>query len=417
MIGSGLGGCAGNPARDTEPSPVEAAESLDLERLPQMLLPGAMRSEVKSFAMGAARSKGWIIDQSSDDRLVVHRPIDANALSNVTPGASGSAPGPGSLLEVTSYFVAQSGGLNVATRADLVTPMPGAKAPARTDYTENLRDSLTQSLESLRDAWSGNRGRIARATPPAEGWKDAWSKDAASAGSATATGATVAANQSESTPVRVAPPLPPANALPLIGALPPAPKPIAKPIPEPIAKATQPPIKPVAKTTLEPAKPAIKAAPPPTKPVAKIAPEPANPATKAAPPPIKPATKIAQEPAKPATKAAVKPGAKAAKPAGAAPVVDATTASSKRPPAPKPTGAKTGQANMMELPKPRTPVASSVSWASQAENYARQHGCKIGKQGANLIESRKDGEIHKISCVGTDSVLVKCQKGTCKSLL
>lgn len=71
----------------------------------------------------------------------------------------------------------------------------------------------------------------------------------------------------------------------------------------------------------------------------------------------------------------------------------------------------------MALPTASSPVSGSVSWAAQAEKYARQNGCKIGSKGTQLIESRKDGEIHKVPCIGADSILVKCQKGTCRSLL
>jgi hypothetical protein len=69
--------------------------------------------------------------------------------------------------------------------------------------------------------------------------------------------------------------------------------------------------------------------------------------------------------------------------------------------------------NMMAL----SPSSGSVSWAYYAEQYARLRGCNVGAQGSVLIDSRSDGEIHKVPCDGADSVLVQCQNGECRGLL
>ena len=345
-------------------SPSAVVESTDLERLPQTLLPGAIRSEVKSFAMGAARSKGWTITQSSDDRLVIQQ--DANKLANLVPGALGPTVGSGSQLEVTSYFIEQSGGIKVATKADLVNPTAGAKGPTRTDYTENFRDSLTQSLTSLRNSWSENRGRIARATPPADGWADAWgNKPTGSTASASPASNPATRDNGQTEAIRTVQPLPPKQPAPPINAAPPVPQPVTKPNPQPSQWIAERPV------------------------------------------PLRPAPEPRQLPA------------------GAAPVVDATTSPSGSslatdasvPKAPiAPANAIPRQKNMMALPS-RSPVAGSVSWAAYAEQYARQRGCQVGGLGTELIESRTDGEIHKVPCVGSDSFLVKCQNGTCQGLL
>lgn len=440
LLGMELGGCA-STARNTRADEV-AAEAMNLEAFPQIVLSNAPRTEVKSVAMGAARSKGWIISRSTEDRLIVQRPLDAEALANLAAGATFKS---GTLLEITSYFVEQAGDTKVATRAELVAPAIGDKPPVRTDYTENLQDSLTDSLSSLRESWAENRNRLARATPPAEGFKDAWAKDAPPVESTTIR-----------TPTRtVAPPSPPSTA-PVAAAdaetesadanenenenavaepdMTPVVRPPVRPVSPPASKPNSPPaavVKPatppsVMKDSSASAKPVVAAKPAPAKPVTQ--------------PAVKPTPKLAATAASPATKTTSKPVTAPAKTTSPAkPVVAAKPAIASTPtktpekttvktaaksvpvekpasPAkPKPVAAKTN--NMMELPKAKSGIASSVSFAAQAETYAKQRGCKIGSKGTDLVESRKDGEIHKVPCVGADSVLVKCQKGSCKSLL
>lgn len=462
LLGSELSGCA-STAKNTRADEV-AAEAMNLEAFPQIVLSNAPRPEVKSVAMGAARSKGWIISRSTEDRLIVQRPLDADALANL---AAGAAFKPGALLEITSYFVEQSGDTKVATKAELVAPAVGDKPALRTDYTENFQDSLTESLSSLRESWSENRNRLARATPPAEGFKDAWSKDAPPVDSRTIREPTrpvapppVAADppvevadaeptdppveeqensatDSEMTPVARPPVRPLQQPTPVISVIPPTPKP--KPQQSPPAAVNQAVTPPVAVKVIpaSPAKPVVAAKPAPAKPVIsqtapKLAATPALPSAKPAskppisttktPPPAKPLVAVAGKPA-PAKPVVSQPAAKPAPKLAAtkepakspvktvakgAPVVDATPRP--KPPAPKSNG-------MMELPKSKSAVAGSVSFAAQAETFAKQRGCKVGSRGTDLVESRKDGEIHKVPCVGADSVLVKCQKGSCKGLL
>ncbi|WP_200154865.1 hypothetical protein [Chromatium okenii] len=391
-----LGGCAGNATRDQDPNGLGALP--DLEQLPHITLSGAERTEVKALAMGAARSKGWVIGRSAADRMVAQRPLDAGM--SATLGVKPAVLKPGTLLEVTSYFVEEGGGVLVATQAAVVTPPPAPKKPAaRTDYTVALTDPLTESLAALREVWGEHQGRVARATPPAEGWKDAWSKDAAPIQTQTIRSPAPA-------PVKPTPPpapeaedagdaddMTPVARPPLSAAGSPAPKvaAIAPPKPQPpaVVKAPAPVVKPV--VTAPKVVPPVAVKPAPAKPVA-----------------VKPAPVTTGKPVVVVTpKTPVKPAPKGA------PVVEVARSAPKPPAKPN--------SSMMELPKPRpaasTVVKSSVSFAASAEKFARERGCKVSSKGTDLVESRKDGEIHKVPCVGADSILVKCQKGSCKSLL
>ena len=56
------------------------------------------------------------------------------------------------------------------------------------------------------------------------------------------------------------------------------------------------------------------------------------------------------------------------------------------------------------------------TWAYYAEQYARLRGCNVADEGAQLIESRADGEVLKVACTGADSFLLKCQNGVCRAL-
>jgi hypothetical protein len=380
-----LTGCASDPTMSSRsPLPANAPMPVDTSNLPQITLSGATRAEAKSLAMGAARSKGWTISNSTKDRMTAQRPADAESLAANAPDAG--IP-PGSTLEVTSLFSESGGGVNVATKAEIVTPAMGGRPPARSDYTDALRDTLTQSLDSLRESWSRNRGRLARAAPPAEGWKNAW--EGAPPASTTVTTTAAVASQ--------------------------APEPVVRPAPAPTLAQTTAPVPqarptPTVAASARPT-PAIREAAAPERPVR------ASPATTAA---AKPASsRPAPEPRK--------------RPAGAAPVVDAssvantrgqasTPAKSTAKPTAKATTPVSQRENMIALPTKQqqtagTRTTGSVSLASNAERYARQHGCKVSSKGSQLIESRKDGEVHKVPCQGSDSFLVKCQNGTCKGLL
>lgn len=61
-------------------------------------------------------------------------------------------------------------------------------------------------------------------------------------------------------------------------------------------------------------------------------------------------------------------------------------------------------------------AGSAGTWAYYAEQYARLRGCDVTDQGAILVESRSDSEIHKVPCYSADSFLVKCQNGVCRGL-
>ncbi len=155
LLGIGLlSGCAGNQL---------VSDGFDATNRPQLFFPGANRAEVKGLAMGAARTKGWSIVQSRDDRLVMQRPVDPSSPSALALAPATSSVPP--VIEVTSAFIEQSGGVTVALGAALISQPPGEKAPKRIDYTENYRDALTQSLESLRSNWTANRQRVANAMP------------------------------------------------------------------------------------------------------------------------------------------------------------------------------------------------------------------------------------------------------------
>jgi len=155
LLGIGLlSGCAGNQL---------VSDGFDATNRPQLFFPGTNRAEVKGLAMGSARAKGWSIVQSRDDRLVMQRPVDPSSPSALVLASAKSSVPP--VVEVTSAFIEQSGGVNVALGAALISQPPGEKAPKRIDYTENYRDALTQSLESLRSNWTANRQRVANAMP------------------------------------------------------------------------------------------------------------------------------------------------------------------------------------------------------------------------------------------------------------
>ncbi|NKN33680.1 hypothetical protein [Marichromatium bheemlicum] len=94
-----------------------------------------------------------------------------------------------------------------------------------------------------------------------------------------------------------------------------------------------------------------------------------------------------------------------------APVVDATPMLRPQPPAaPEPLQTPS---QMLSL----TPQHRDVTWAAYAEQYARLRGCVLTAEGAVLIDTRTDGEIHKVPCEGTDSILVQCHDGSCRGLL
>jgi hypothetical protein len=353
-------GCAGSP---TTASVDMQPRTWDIGDRPQMAFPGATRAEVKSLAMGAARSRAWNIAESNDDRLVVQRPLDVGSPAMRDLGSTGATPG--SLVEVTSYFVEDRGGVKVALDAALVSQVPSADKPTRTDVTETFRPSLDESLRSLHSTWSQNRARLARAAPPSGSTRDG--------GAAAATEQTASAQPDSAVPVTTA-----WSDRTVSAATEP-------PMPEPPAATAAPPVPSAPRSAAPPPEPRVESS-------ARVA------------------TTPSPEPRRP--------------PGGPAPVVDASPMMARTPsgpasqpmslpdPTPATESIPAGE-NMMAL----YPSAGAVSWSYYAEQYARLRGCNVSPQGSILIDARSDGEIHKVPCEGADSVLVQCQNGECRGLL
>lgn len=129
---------------------------------PQISIAGAEVQDVRSIAMGSARSKGWSIVESSDYRLVLQRPMDADSPQTVAAGITGPAP----TVRVTTYFAQHADGVNVGLDAQLIA-VQGPKGDTQTsDYTNTYRGALERSLESLRNTYVLNRHRVMTRTPP-----------------------------------------------------------------------------------------------------------------------------------------------------------------------------------------------------------------------------------------------------------
>lgn len=354
-LGAVLAGCAGTPQ----------SVGWEVGNKPQILLPGAVRSDVKGLAMGSARSKGWSIVRSTDDQLVMQRPLDPASATAVALGAAGSAIPP--VIEVTSAFLERSDGTLVALGAEVITQPPGEKAPKRLDYTENYRDALDASLESLRANWTANRQRVANAVPP----ESSQSEDARTSPEglaepadprAQAWGNTVAEERADQA-VRGG------QTVPEGVAAAPAPEPrVVTPTPAPVPATTPPP-------PAEPVRP---------------------------------------------QQAEVNRGA---------PVIDGSSAVGAQPQvprAPSPPPETRGSVLLPPVPEESLPpeqnmltlnqAAGTGTWAYYAEQYARLRGCTLTDQGSQLVETRSDGEIHRVPCVGADSYLLKCQNGVCRGL-
>ncbi len=362
VVGVGLlVGCAGAPT---------APASWDAGNRPQVLIPGAERSEVKGLAMGAARSKGWTIVRSSDDQLVVQRPVDPASPTALSVGAASSLVPP--VVEVTSAFIERSDGVVVALGAEVVTQPPGEKTPKRVDYTESYRDALTQSLESLRASWSANRQRIASAVPPLTAHSEAEIASTASgAESENPLVRTWAETLEEETAAKRG----------LAGGS------TAQAYPQPSAREPEPGPEPVPDQVRTPEPRIVAATPPP--PPAPAVPERAPRSSASGPAPVV-------------------DGSSAVTSGRASPTAPSRTAI--LPPVP-PEPVSPGE-NMLTLNQ----ASGTGTWAYYAEQYARLRGCNLTEQGSILIETRSDGEIHKVPCTGADSFLLKCQNGVCRGL-
>lgn len=55
-------------------------------------------------------------------------------------------------------------------------------------------------------------------------------------------------------------------------------------------------------------------------------------------------------------------------------------------------------------------------WAYYAEDFARLRGCAIGDRGATLLQETPAFELHEVTCVDADNMLVKCQGGVCEGV-
>lgn len=53
------------------------------------------------------------------------------------------------------------------------------------------------------------------------------------------------------------------------------------------------------------------------------------------------------------------------------------------------------------------------TWAYYAERYAERQGCELGDEGAVLVSAGVDTEVHRVTCRGGRTVLVRCRYGDC----
>jgi hypothetical protein len=347
-----LSGCAGYRTLSV---------NVDSSNYPQIVIPGATLTDVRGLAKGAAQSKGWSIVKSRDDLLVVQRPLDASSPAVAALGDTKSTTAP--VIEATTVFREESGGVLVAVGATLITQPPGSKTPKRTDYTNNYRDALTQSLESLRANWAANRQRIANAIPTHAATIDTSAPNAASSNplvqewSQTLAEENAAKKRTPGGAVRTEAPAP-AKA-PLAATAEPVPTTLA---PAPVIDGSRSAaVLPTAEATGTPTTAAARPLPAPEPVQLTPLPEPATPAP--------------------------------------APVVDASSEVAP-------------EDNMMAL----TQKSGAGAWAFYAEQVALVRGCTVTDAGVQLIESRGDGELYKVPCEGADSFLLKCQNGACQEL-
>jgi hypothetical protein len=378
-------GCATGPRTAGVESEVEP-ESI---QGPSTLIAGARIADVRSLAMGAARSKGWIIVSASDQKLVLRRPVNTDAPQAVALGLdSGGAPAD---VEVRTYFLQRSDGVNVVANAQLVTHVQGnGPAEQRTDYTETYRESLMRSLGSLRTAWAAHHERVARALPPASQQGAAAAETAAELneqqgrappgaplqsplpqGAATAWGA----SEPESAAVAGQ-----GRAYPLAE---PTPMPERAPVSAPAAPPAPVPVPVAATPKTQNATPVSASTPARAVPTSLVA-KPTTTATRSAPAPVAPVAKPTAASVAPTAKVAAKPAAK---------------------PAPAPS---TSSNNIATLPP------QGGSQIAKAESFAQSHGCKV-QSGRTIVHKRDaDADFLRVYCVGDPPFLVKCGGGRCK---
>ncbi len=338
-----LVGCAGNAT---------VSNGFSFSGRPQLLIPAADREEVKTLAADAARKKGWSIVNSTDQIMVLQRPMPPGSPSGRAAGVADST-GP-AIIEVTTAFAEERGGVNVGLSATLISQPPGESAPRRTDYTDTYRSTLDQSLESLRKQWVSRQPSTATASSSTETRRPA---------------AKVSGSESPAASSRIEPPATPSAPQPQ-QTRPPQPD----PVPSAAATATQ---------------------------ASALTPETSGGSGSATPktevPPPQPATGVtATTPSKPDVSVTV--GTNPAPPYAA--------------PLPTPEPAAGPANNLVTL----TPPSGTGVWAYYAEQYARLRGCNVNDIGAELVEVRAGAEIHRVSCVGGEVFQLMCQDGVCRAL-
>jgi hypothetical protein len=403
-------GCASQPRTGG----IDMGDEVETITGPSTVIAGARVDEVRSVALGLARSKGWTVVSASDQKVVLRRSVSPDAPQAVELGLADNGAPPS--VEVTSVFRQAPGGVNVTVNAQLLARVQGqgkdAREPAeqRIDYTESYRDNLLRSLESLRSTWAAHHQRVARALPPITAAGQAAAETAAELNrDDTATGTPEAAPLQSPLPPTGAPTAwgtgTDEEAEPIVQAVAPAPR--GEPAPSkaaPVTASARAPTPPPAqgKAAGQPKPPGAA----PAKPLATT-PAKAQPATAAkakAAAPTTPQNATASKPkAAAATQAAAKPAA-----ALPAPARGASPQKTKPPAAAVPVSSSN---NMLTLNR-----ANAGSQVGSAERYAAQRGCKVRAGRTDMF--RRDGasEYLRVFCTGDPAFVVKCTNGACKVL-
>jgi hypothetical protein len=386
---------------------VEVEDQVETIAGPTTVISGARVDDVRAVAMGSASSKGWTIVSATDQKVVLRRPVNADAPQAVEIGLGADGMPP--TIEVISIFRQAPGGVSVTLNAQLVTKAQGngsnSLGERRIDYTESYRDNLAQSLESLRSTWAAHHQRVARALPPI-----------GTAGQAASeTAAELDGDRSNAAPTqRAAPlqsPLLPDPTPTAWGAGPedePAPVPQTQARAAPVAVPAPAPVKTAAQSKPQAATPPKAQAAAPTKAQTATTTASQTKAQSAAPAKAQAATPTK---AQTATTTTSQPKTQAAaKPAGAFPAPVRTPAPQTRPPAAA--APVSGSENMVTLnrgPQARNEVPN-------AERYAAMRRCRV--QSGRTTVFKRDGasEYLRVYCAGDPAFVVKCTNGVCKGL-
>lgn len=353
--GLSLVGCA------TQPTTIAAAEPPDVRQLivgkPQIRLAGATPAEVKAIALGSAHSKGWALLEETPDKLILQRPMDPTSPQAVALGASGER---NPIVEVTSYFLPEPGGVLVALAANLRTTALD-QTTKTVDYTDTYRSDLMRSLQSLNETWAANRERVAAAL----------------------TG-TRSAAQSPEVPYPYGDPNADLEGVP------------SDPLKAAWASAT---------TLVGEGASGAAASAQATATSAAPAPEISSPAAA----PSSSQLSSSQPAAPPAWQPAWQPPAPRP---GGAPVVDMTSSATAWGTSTTTTSAASATSPVAFNERPRTGM-----WAYYAEQFAITRGCALAEQGAVLVEQRPDAEVLDVPCQNLPTFRLRCHNGVCSSLL